>query len=297
LPFTMLSALPLSRKDWATIARNASWRTVRMNLNTFARHGVFEEAEMTGRIASRLRDAAEIARARVFPYQLMSAYQNCDAAVPRELRDALQDAMEVATANVPAIEGKVVVCPDVSGSMSSPLTGYRPGSTTSVRCVDVAALVTAAMLRRNARAEVLPFAGDVVAIDLNPRDSVMTNAAKLAAVCGGATNCSAPLRLLNQRKAIADLVLFVSDNQSWVDQGRAQGTELLAEWQAFRVRNPRALMVCLDVQPDGTTQAAERADILNIGGFSDQVFEVVSAFAARRLEPEHWTGRIEAIAI
>jgi 60 kDa SS-A/Ro ribonucleoprotein len=297
LPFTMLSALPLSQKDWATIARNASWQTVRTNLNTFARHGVFDEPGMTGHIASQLRDAAEIARARVFPYQLMSAYQNCDTAVPRAVRDALQDAMEVATANVPAIEGKVVVCPDVSGSMSSPVTGHRAGATTSARCVDVAALVTAAVLRRNPQADVLPFAGDVVPIDLNPRDAVMTNAAKLAAVCGGGTNCSAPVRLLNRQNADADLVLFVSDNQSWVDQGRSQGTELLAAWQAFRVRNPRALLVCLDVQPYGTTQAAERADILNIGGFSDQVFEIVSAFAAGRLEPEHWIGRIEATPI
>ena len=49
----------------------------------------------------------------MFPYQLMAAYQNCDAAVPAAVRDALQDAMEIAIANVPAIDGKVFVCPDV----------------------------------------------------------------------------------------------------------------------------------------------------------------------------------------
>ena len=42
LPFMLLSALPLSQKDWVEIAKNASWQTTRMNLNTFARHGVFE---------------------------------------------------------------------------------------------------------------------------------------------------------------------------------------------------------------------------------------------------------------
>ena len=82
LPFMMLSALPLSRKDWASIAKNASWQTTRMNLNTFARHGVFEEHGLAALIAARLRDADEIQRARVFPYQLLTAYQNCDAAVP-----------------------------------------------------------------------------------------------------------------------------------------------------------------------------------------------------------------------
>jgi 60 kDa SS-A/Ro ribonucleoprotein len=295
LPFMLLSALPLSQKDWVEIAKNAAWQTTRMNLNTFARHGVFETDGLASLMAARLRDAREIQRARVFPYQLLTAYQNCDEAVPQEVRDALQDAMELAIANVPSIEGRVVVCPDVSGSMKSPVTGHRAGSTTSVRCVDVAALVAASVLRKNQSATVLPFEQTVVPVDLNSRDSVMTNAGRLASIGGGGTNCSAPVRLLNQQKAKADLVLFVSDNESWVDQGRGRGTALLAEWSEFRQRNPKARLVCLDIQPNQTTQAAERADILNIGGFSDQVFDVISAFASGQLEADHWIARIEAV--
>jgi 60 kDa SS-A/Ro ribonucleoprotein len=297
LPFMLLSALPLSQKHWVSIAKNASWQTTRMNLNTFARHGVFEAHGLADLIAARLRDEGEIGRARIFPYQLLTAHRNCDAAVPEEVRNALQDAMELAVANVPSIAGEVVVCPDVSGSMMSPLTGYRTGSATSVQCIDVAALVAASVLRKNPAATVLPFNQAVVPVDLNPRDSVMTNAGRLASIGGGGTNCSAPVRLLNQRKAKADLVLFVSDNESWVDQGRGRGTALLAEWSEFRQRNPDARLVCLDVQPNQTTQAAERADILNIGGFSDQVFDVISAFASGRLEADHWIARIEAVAV
>ncbi len=301
VPFSMLSALPLSRKDWAGIAKNASWQTTRMNLNTFARHGVFEDAESVQVVANRLRDPREIAQARVFPYQLLTAYQNCDAAVPREVRDALQDAMEQAIANVPALPGTVVVCPDVSGSMACPVTGHRAGSSSTVHCIDVAALVAAAILRKNPSATVLPFEEAVVPVELNSRDSVMTNAGRLAAIGGGGTNCSAPVRHLNQRKGKADLVIFVSDNQSWVEHrlhgGRGRGTALLAEWAAFRQRNPHARLVCLDIQPYETTQAAEREDILNIGGFSDQVFQVISVFASGQLEADHWIARIEAVVI
>ena len=295
LPFTTLSALPLSKEQWAGVAKNASWQTTRMNLNTFARHGVFEQAGLTRLVAQRLRDPAEIARARVFPYQLLTAYQHCDAAVPQEVRDALQDAMEMAIAQVPSVEGDVVVCPDVSGSMMSPVTGYRQdGATTSVRCIEVAALVAAAVLRKNPSAMVLPFEEAVVPVELNSRDSVMTNAGRLASIGGGGTNCSAPVRWLNQRKSKAALVILVSDNESWMDQGQGRGTALMAEWAAFRQRNPRARLVCLDIQPNSTTQATERADILNIGGFSDRVFEVIAAFAAGQLEADHWVGRIES---
>ena len=60
---------------------------------------------------------------------------------------------------------------------------------------------------------------------------------------------------------------------------------------------PKARLVCLDIQPNQTTQDAERADILNIGGFSDQVFEVISAFASGQLEADHWIARIEAVDV
>ncbi|MCA9111818.1 MAG: TROVE domain-containing protein, partial [Planctomycetaceae bacterium] len=37
-------------------------------------------------------------------------------------------------------------------------------------------------------------------------------------------------------------------------------------------------LVCIDIQPYNTTQAPDRDDILNIGGFTDAVFNVVSAY-------------------
>ena len=147
VPFQMLTAVGLNRREWAQVARRGSWQMIRMNLNTFARHGVFDEPGMTDHVAQRLRDASEIARARVFPYQLLAAYRSVDAAVPSGVRRALEDAMELAIANTPAIAGQVYVCPDVSGSMRSPITGHRKGATTAVRCVDAAALMTAAIVR------------------------------------------------------------------------------------------------------------------------------------------------------
>ncbi|NJC87308.1 MAG: TROVE domain-containing protein [Desulfuromonas sp.] len=297
VPFQMLTALNLDSAQWAAIARQGGWQMVRMNLNTFQRHGVFEIDGMAEAVAAKLRDAQAIAKAKVFPYQLLAASQAAGKAVPQEIREALQDALEIALANVPAIDGRVVVCPDVSGSMRSPVTGQRGSATTAVRCIDVAALVSAALLRKNRDTRVLPFENGVVNVELNPRDSVVTNAQKLAAIGGGGTNCSAPLARLNKDKAKADLVVFVSDNESWVDATRRGTTTTLKEWEVFRKRNPKAKLVCVDVQPYGTTQAAEREDILNVGGFSDDVFRIIAAFAAGQLGPDHWVGAIEAIEL
>jgi 60 kDa SS-A/Ro ribonucleoprotein len=302
VPFQMLTALELGTPEWTAIAARAPWQMTRMNLNTFARQGVFKEKGMTHLIAERLRDPVKIAKSRVFPYQLMVAYLAAvgNSEMPQDIANALQDAMEIATRNVPEFPGKVYVFPDISGSMHMPVTGYREGSSSAVRCVDVAALVAATVLRKNPNAGVIPFESDVVEVRLNPRDSVMTNAEKLASLPCGGTNCSAPLAFLNRRRAEGDLVIYVSDNESWVDSPRhgsfgGSATETMKEWSNFRQRNPGARMVCIDIQPYGTVQAKERHDILNIGGFSDQVFDVIAEFANGNLNANHWIGIIESI--
>ncbi|MBF5005082.1 vWA domain-containing protein [Diaphorobacter caeni] len=297
VPFQMLTALTLYSKQWAEIAKNGSWQMVRQNLNTFARNEVFKLPGMTELIAAKLQNANAVAKSRVMPYQLLAAFKASDEKVPAAVRNALQDAMEHAIANVPGFAGHVVVCPDVSGSMSSPVTGYRAGATTAVRCIDVAGLMAAAVLRKNGNARVLPFENKVVKLELNGRDSVMTNAQKLAKIGGGGTDCSAPLEMLAKEKAEVDLVIMVSDNQSWMDGVNRGATQTMLAWERIKQRNPKAKLVCIDIQPYGTTQAMERDDILNVGGFSDAVFDVVAAFAAGKLGTAHWVGEIEKIVL
>ena len=299
VPFQMLTALDLNSGDWAQIARNGSWQQVRQNLNTFLRHEVFEKSKNIKMVAEKLRDETAITRARVLPYQLLTAYQATSEQMPFEIHEALQDAMETAVQNVPVIQGKVVVCPDVSGSMHSPATGYRGSATTKTRCIDIAALVSAAMLRTNPQARVIPFEQITVNVKLNPRDSIMTNAEKLANVGGGGTACSAPLAMLNREKADVDLVVIVSDNESWADDSQQWGatTSLMKEWDILKRRCPEAKLVCLDIQPYTKAQARNRQDILNIGGFSDQVFSLIGSFAERGMGTDFWVEEIEKMPL
>jgi len=301
VPFQLLTSLDLDTKQWTEIALNGGWHFVRMNLNTFARHGVLKNADVVSKLADKLRDEKEISSSRVFPYQLLMAYKATEASsdIPMPLKLALQDAMEIATKNVPPLSGNVWVFPDVSGSMSSPVTGHRKGATTGVRCIDVAALVSASILRTSPTANVLPFDTRMHAASLNPRDSVMTNAKKLASFGGGGTTVSLCFEHLQGKKA--DVIIIVSDNESWLDRpvsswGRAS-TASEAGWQRIKAKNPDCKLVCIDIQPYATTQVAdERNSVLNIGGFSDSVFEVVSAFA-QGSDSSFWVERIESMQV
>lgn len=296
LAFQYFTSLPLTRAQWATLARRASWQSLRQNLNTFARNGVFEDQAVLYEVVAKLTDEASIRKARVFPYQLQTAYQ-ATAGLPRAIAEALQDAMEIATRNVPALSGDVVVAVDVSGSMASPVTGFRKGATTATRCVDVAALIAACVQRNSPQARVMPFDTDVRVVRMNPRDSVMTQAQRLAALCGGGTAVSAPLARLNRERAHVDLLVLVSDNESWRDTRFAGETETMRQWAQIKARCPQAKLVCIDLQPVVTSQTFEREDVLHVGGFSDAVFDLLANFAAEGAGTQRWVDRIASIEV
>jgi 60 kDa SS-A/Ro ribonucleoprotein len=296
LPFQYLTALPLKARHWTRIAARSSWQATRMNLNTFLRKGVFEDAWMVKQVAARLRKREAIEQARVFPYQLMVAYRSAAANMPEAITEALQDAMELATAAVPKLPGEVVLAIDVSGSMQSPVTGYRYGASSVATCVEVAALIAACFRRRQANTRIVPFAEAVRSIRLNPRDSVMSQARDIAKMVGGGTCVSAPLALLNQERAAPDLVVIVSDNQSWMETRHGGGTETMRQWAALKARNRNARLICIDLQPAGTSQAREAPDVFHIGGFSDAVFKLVADIAQGK-QASHWVERIQAMEL
>jgi len=101
-------------------------------------------------------------------------------------------------------------------------------------------------------------------------------------------------------------MVLVSDDQSWVYAGLAfasgqQGaTGLMTEWQKFvasqqRLGNDRPKLVCIDLQAYATTQAPEREDILNVGGFCDALFSVVASFL--RGDAGRFVAEVEAVQL
>ncbi len=61
------------------------------------------------------------------------------------------------------------------------------GATSKIRCVDVAGLIAAAVLRNHPQARVLPFECDVVDVRLDARQSVMHNAQSWRRLAAAAT--------------------------------------------------------------------------------------------------------------
>ena len=68
---------------------------------------------------------------------------------------------------------------------------------------------------------------------------------------------------------------------------------LSSRWQGEAGWGPK--LVCIDLQAYTTTQAPERDDILNVGGFSDRVFHVVSSFLSG--DAGRFLAEVEAVEL
>jgi 60 kDa SS-A/Ro ribonucleoprotein len=286
----LLSGEAKGDRVWGKFAKSMGPQALRMNLNGLLKHKVFEDPEMVEFVAKRLEDEDEVRRGKQFPYGYFAAYKFANDEMPQKIKQALHVATEASLGNVPKLPGPVIIGVDVSGSMSCPITGARGSGSSAMRCIDVAALYAAAVLRSNPDSVIVPFDDAVHQFKCDPGDKVLSIADRLAKFGGGGTNVHLPVSHANTmlaNRAFAGVVM-VSDNCSWVSQPRSFGyhstTELIAQWTEFKdnqrklgkFMNPR--MVCIDLQMYGSTQASERDDVLNVGGFSDLVFKVIAGY-------------------
>lgn len=298
VPFEMLMNLPLTTSAWCELADQMTWTQLRMNLNNLKKNGVFEDPIMVTKIAARLSDADMVRTARVFPYQLFTTHLNITD-MPRPIVDALATALHVALFNVPEITQTLMIGTDVSGSMSQPVTGIRKGSTTKTRNIDVAALMTSAFVRSSKRVGCIAF--DDQAYDgtqyLSKTASVFDNATSLASIRGRATACHIPLMILNNKPAYFPMdpdgvIILLSDYETWSQERGYMGggrhsnvraaTPLMLEWRKFRATHPKAKLILIDISPATTAQVPDEPGVLNIGGFSDNVFRLVDDFVNDR---------------
>jgi 60 kDa SS-A/Ro ribonucleoprotein len=326
--FRMITGLEGFTEDhWKQVALDGPWQQTRMNLASYQEHGVFKDKTAVEAIVKKLVDREAIERAKVFPYHLLVAYMVATggvsryghkgaATLPHAITEALQDALDIAIDSTPTFNvGEVVIACDTSGSMHSPVTGNRGrGQTSVVRMVDVAALMGAQVFRKNPGSTLWGFNDVLDEYRLNPRDSVMTIAEKLTSNSGG-TNYSLAMQAIVDRKMRPDLVIYFGDMQSWLDTpgcagtdyspgmysyygnrgttSKATGTQAL--WQQYRKTNPKAKIVFVNLAAYEDTQYSEDGQGMNVGGWSQAVFDQIRRFVDGDTSPEAWVREIEKI--
>lgn len=268
--FKLLDSYNLTTSEWTHVLKTCSWNTLRMNLATFERHGVFNDRKNLLFAANKL---VEKVPRSIFPYQVYSAYlMNSSNLV---LANALNEVMEKSVENIPQIVGKTVIAVDTSGSM-----GSRVGNAhSSITCKQVASMFAASIARRCSESLIVPFDTRVHDTIKNSTMSILTLAEKLSKYGGGGTDIPSALRYVLDRNVEFDNFIVISDNESWVD--RSYGLESFDSLWKKNAKNRK--MVSLDLIPNRYSNVNNnRPNNMFVGGFNDSVFQVVSTFFESR---------------
>lgn len=298
VPFLMLSSLPLNIDQWKYLVTRMSWKQVLKNLNTFTRKELFKDEEVVLLVAEALRKVPE----RTMPYEVLAAFIATRGNVPQLITDALHDVMLQVVGNVPDIPGRTLLACDISMSMSWSITGDRATTPSTIRCVDVAALMTSALLSRNKGAGVVAFNQQGYNAGQHMQETdIFTNTKLLSDMVSGGTDCSVPFQILLQNKLVVDTVIMFSDNESWItDQGYGRSalqSPTLRYWNEYKKLAPACKLICIDITPKANAQIHQQPDVYNIGGFSDNVFKIVSAIIGGVTDPEHLVKEVKQVVI
>ncbi|MEV0456248.1 TROVE domain-containing protein [Catellatospora methionotrophica] len=132
---------------WESAIPNMGYLALLRNLRNFDAAGIGDGAAAA--VAARLSDPGEVARSRVLPMRFLSAYR---AARDPRWAHPLETALRHALGNVPALDGRLLVLIDTSGSMGA---GF--GRDGTLRYWDAAAMFGLALAARAAAPTVVSF--------------------------------------------------------------------------------------------------------------------------------------------
>jgi hypothetical protein len=143
------------------------------NLRNFDHVGISDSA--VDSVIAKVTDAADVARARLFPYQVWAAYNNAPS---DNWKRALGRTLDLTVANIPALDGTLVVI-DTSGSMQAGVSGRSKTAR-----VEVAAVMAMATSMRAKEVDVVIYGQRNALVHGLSGMSVLGGVAKVVASVG-----------------------------------------------------------------------------------------------------------------
>jgi hypothetical protein len=238
------------------------------NLRNFDEAGIGDDAVEA--VIAKITDAGEVAKARLFPYQVWAAYMHAPS---DNWKRALGRTLDHTVANIPALDGTLVVI-DTSASMQAPVSGRSKLSR-----VEVAAVMAMATGRRASGVDVVIFG------DTNRRFGGLAGASVLAGVAqvvglvgsvGHSTFGHTAIARHFDPKRHQRVVLFTDDQQHDSGRVRLDRVPLIYTFNHAGYR-PSAL-------------AAGQRGRYTLGGFTDATFTIMKVLEDGRNAGWPWVA-------
>lgn len=279
---TQISTKGSTKESWAKIIPKMGYMALLRNLRNFLKHDV----DLTHVIA-KLTDPKAVKYSKQFPFRFLSAYKVLETEggndfKRQQLMTAVSEALELSTANLPKWKGRTFVTCDNSGSMTAPISGKS-----KMLRVEVGNIMGALAFRNSESAIASNFGETFRLANINPRDTVMSNAQKLIHNnVGHSTNGYLALQWLNQTKTVVDRIMVFSDEQLYDSENRgywavsSNSNSIAKELKIYkRTVNPKVYLYSFDLAGYGTLQFPENEPrVCNVAGFSEKIFEFIKTY-------------------
>ena len=163
----------MDAEAWTHVIPSMGVMALVRNLRNFDEAGISEET--VDAVIAKITDGDQVAKARLFPYQVWSAY--CHAPSDNWAR-ALGRTLDLTVGNVPRLDNPLVVI-DTSSSMTAPVSGRSKLSR-----VEVAAVMAMATVRRARDVDVVIFGDRNSRVKGLGGASVLSGVAKVVGLVG-----------------------------------------------------------------------------------------------------------------
>jgi hypothetical protein len=200
----------MDAEAWAAVIPSMGVMALVRNLRNFDQASIGEAAVEA--VIAKITDPAEVAKARLFPYQVWAAYKNAPS---DNWKRALGRTLDHTVGNIPALDGTLVVI-DTSGSMQAAVSGRS-----TMQRVEVAAVMAMATAKRATDVDVVIYGQDNAPVHGLHGASVLAGVDKVVRSIGSvghATFGHTAIARWYQPRRHRRAVIFTDDQQH--DSGR-----------------------------------------------------------------------------
>ncbi|MET0418354.1 MAG: TROVE domain-containing protein [Actinoplanes sp.] len=196
---------------WEALIPGMGYMALLRNLRNFDEAQVSDE--VAERVCARLADPAEVARSRQFPFRFLAAYEQAPS-----LRwgAALDRALQLSLANVPALPGRSLILVDTSASMSSGGFSRRSVMTPA----KAAAVFGVALAARGERVDLHGFADRVFEHRVPRGASVLREVDRFVKRIGEVGHGTEIAKSIRRTFRGHDRVFVISDMQTFAGPGK-----------------------------------------------------------------------------
>ena len=250
----------MDAEAWEAVIPSMGVMALVRNLRNFDQAGISESAIEA--VIAKITDPREVARARLFPYQVWAAYRHAPS---DNWKRALGRTLDHTVANIPQLDGTLVVI-DTSGSMQATVSRRSTMSR-----VEVAAVMAMATAKRASNVDVAIYGQSNALVRQLDGTSVLAGVDKVVQSVGSvghATNGHTAIARWYDPKRHRRVVMFTDDQQRDAGQVRLDHVPLIYTFNLAGYR-PSAL------------PAGERGRY-TLGGFTDATFTAIEVLEGGR---------------